>query len=553
MDKMCDFCPCFQLDEEPDKTITWEEHIPELGMTVLHSDCYITWHDGSTVHLQHAIDVTDILKVQESLKIHENILRAVNLSAALLLKADEDKNINATLTASLEIIGRSVDADFAHLWRSEDAGGETRFVQTCEWLSSDGELKIALPADAMTNLSKMSIWRDSFDHQGYFGGPVSKMSPEAKEYFGKYNAKSVVFIPLKLRGELWGIFSIGSCTYERDFNDEEVSILRSVCLMMVSAVNRRTLASKIKEANERLMLMLDTSPLCAQIWNRNLETIDCNEAAVRLYGFKDKAEYAERFLAECSPEYQPDGRRSDEKAVELVHQAFEEGYCVVGWMHRMPADDSPIPAEITLVRAKYGEGDVVIGYTRDLRDITNMEQKIRVLERENEKVFYDSLTGIYNRRYFDESMGRVLRSLARTDGLLSLLMIDIDYFKNYNDTYGHSAGDECLKKISGILSESILRVDDFVARYGGEEFTAVLPNTDKDGAIAIAEKMLESVREQNIPHGASSAGSCVTVSIGVATGRVQRDQTLEIFVNKADAMLYVSKQGGRDRYTAASI
>jgi len=127
----------------------------------------------------------------------------------------------------------------------------------------------------------------------------------------------------------------------------------------------------ISEAHERMMLMLDTSPLCAQIWDRNLHTIDCNEAGVKLYGFRDKQEYVDRFLESCSPEYQPDGQRSDEKAVMLVNKTFKEGHCVFDWMHCKP-DGTPIPAQVTLVRAKYGNDDVVVGYTRDMREHNKM-------------------------------------------------------------------------------------------------------------------------------------------------------------------------------------
>jgi PAS domain S-box-containing protein len=125
--------------------------------------------------------------------------------------------------------------------------------------------------------------------------------------------------------------------------------------------------SKVQEANKRMLLMLDTSPLCAQIWGRNLETIDCNEAAVKLYGFKNKQEYIDKFLTNCSPERQPDGGLSSEKAVLFVNKAFEEGQCSFEWMHKMPFDDTPIPAEVTLVRAKYLDDEVIIGYTRDMR------------------------------------------------------------------------------------------------------------------------------------------------------------------------------------------
>ncbi|MCL2805830.1 MAG: hypothetical protein FWD26_07820 [Treponema sp.] len=137
----------------------------------------------------------------------------------------------------------------------------------------------------------------------------------------------------------------------------------------------------INAANERLMLMLDTSPLCTQIWDRNLNTIDCNEAAVRLYGFKDKQEYRDKFISSCSPEFQPDGRRSDEKAVKLVNETFEKGYSKFDWMHKMPDSGALIPAEVTLVRGRYGSEDVVLGYTRDLREHDKMLETIKYREK----------------------------------------------------------------------------------------------------------------------------------------------------------------------------
>ncbi|MCL2628435.1 MAG: ATP-binding protein [Oscillospiraceae bacterium] len=139
-----------------------------------------------------------------------------------------------------------------------------------------------------------------------------------------------------------------------------------------------------KETAERAMLMLDTSPLCSQIWDKNLNTIDCNEAALRMYGFRDKQEYSERFITSCSPEFQPDGQRSDEKAIKLVNTAFEEGFCMFDWVHKMPDDDRLIPSEVYLVRTKYGDNDVVVGYTRDMRDhnmmMDELLEKSRLLE-----------------------------------------------------------------------------------------------------------------------------------------------------------------------------
>jgi len=161
----------------------------------------------------------------------------------------------------------------------------------------------------------------------------------------------------------------------------------------------------------------------------------------------------------------------------------------------------------------------------------------------------DQLTGIYNRRYLDGSLKKILKLHSRTGSSLSVLMIDIDYFKKYNDTYGHDAGDDCLRIVASILSECVIREDDFIARYGGEEFVVVLPNTDENGTNLVAEKMLEKVRECNILHGASDISSFVTISIGGTTGIINHLQNGSDYIKAADKALYESKRNGRNRYT----
>jgi methyl-accepting chemotaxis protein len=165
----------------------------------------------------------------------------------------------------------------------------------------------------------------------------------------------------------------------------------------------------------------------------------------------------------------------------------------------------------------------------------------------------DQVTGIYNRRYLDGSLKKLIKLHSRTGGSLSVLMIDIDYFKKYNDTYGHDAGDGCLREIASILSECVIREDDFIARYGGEEFAAVLPNTDENGARLVAEKFLEKVRERNIPHKTNDAAAYVTVSIGVTTGIINHLQHGSDYIKAADKALYESKKNGRNRYTFLKI
>jgi len=165
------------------------------------------------------------------------------------------------------------------------------------------------------------------------------------------------------------------------------------------------------------------------------------------------------------------------------------------------------------------------------------------------KANVDALTGIYNRRYMESNLYHIMKFLARSNSLMSILILDVDYFKNYNDTYGHEQGDICLKEVARVLAGSITRTSDFAARYGGEEFVVVLPNTNEAGARSIAVKLLENIRDLNIPHSNSAAAPYVTISIGITTGRVRYLQSWENYLKYADEALYMSKQNGRNQYT----
>jgi diguanylate cyclase (GGDEF)-like protein len=165
------------------------------------------------------------------------------------------------------------------------------------------------------------------------------------------------------------------------------------------------------------------------------------------------------------------------------------------------------------------------------------------------KANVDSLTGLYNRRYMNSSVERIMGLLSRSEGLLSVLMLDIDFFKRFNDTYGHGEGDKCLQAVAHALSYSVSRVNDIVVRYGGEEFAVILPNTDSTGACIFADKLLHNIYDLNIPHEKNDAAPCVTVSIGVSTGRVDYNQDLDMYLKRADEALYASKETGRNKYT----
>jgi diguanylate cyclase (GGDEF)-like protein len=159
----------------------------------------------------------------------------------------------------------------------------------------------------------------------------------------------------------------------------------------------------------------------------------------------------------------------------------------------------------------------------------------------------DGLTGIANRRYFDESLEKEWLRATRDRRSLSLIMIDIDFFKAFNDYYGHIAGDVCLKQIATALTGVVKRSGDLVARYGGEEFVILLPGTELEGAMRVAEMVQQQIAALGIEHGKSQVGNSVTVSMGIATLVPEQHVIPATLIEVADAALYEAKKQGRNQ------
>jgi diguanylate cyclase (GGDEF)-like protein/PAS domain S-box-containing protein len=158
----------------------------------------------------------------------------------------------------------------------------------------------------------------------------------------------------------------------------------------------------------------------------------------------------------------------------------------------------------------------------------------------------DGLTLLSNRRHFNESLEREWRQMERDRTPLSLILCDIDFFKPYNDTYGHQAGDECLKQVAVAIQKASKRPLDFVARYGGEEFAVILPDTDANGALCVGETIREAVKALQVPHRASASYQCITLSVGIATVMPGVESCVETLIQEADRALYRAKDQGRN-------
>ncbi|WP_312783795.1 diguanylate cyclase [Acidovorax temperans] len=196
------------------------------------------------------------------------------------------------------------------------------------------------------------------------------------------------------------------------------------------------------------------------------------------------------------------------------------------------------------------------------RDVSREKANMREMEKVNtqlaeqklalqEMAFHDGLTGVFNRRYFDEVLHAEWRGCAREGKVIAVLLLDIDHFKLYNDTYGHLQGDECLKHVATELQNRFKRPRDFVARYGGEEFVALLSDTDEKGALHKANEVVQAIAAMHIKHEKSPVQPYVTVSVGVAVVTPNLVDLPESLVQRADAVLYEAKSTGRNRAVLA--
>jgi diguanylate cyclase (GGDEF)-like protein len=164
----------------------------------------------------------------------------------------------------------------------------------------------------------------------------------------------------------------------------------------------------------------------------------------------------------------------------------------------------------------------------------------------------DSLTGVANRRQFEQRLPEIWKHCCRNELALSVVMLDVDFFKRFNDRYGHQEGDQCLRQVAKAISDSLQRATDFVARYGGEEFICILPETKLAGAIHTAQNIVNAVQELHLAHSESIFG-VVTVSAGVASVQPQASLSWQSLIKAADQQLYLAKNNGRNQVLSAAL
>lgn len=323
---------------------------------------------------------------------------------------------------------------------------------------------------------------------------------------------------------------------------------------LLFAIARDT--TELIEANQRFQLAIDASPAALLIVDERGLIQLVNREAERLFGYS-----RDLLIGNAVEMLVPAAKRGQHQQDRAAFLRNPEARAMGTGRHLQAVrrDGTVFPAEIALSPVRFGEQVHVLSTIIDLTLQQQVEESMIQLTTELEGAnaqlaelsITDKLTGVMNRRALDDQLEKELRLMHRVGRPLSVLMLDIDYFKRYNDRHGHQAGDEILKQIANILKETT-RTTDVAARYGGEEFAVVLPNTDKEGAVQMAERFQMAIRahpwEQHT----------LTVSMGISTrdfGEEPASRTagdVTTLLADADRALYFSKHNGRDRATHVS-
>jgi len=318
--------------------------------------------------------------------------------------------------------------------------------------------------------------------------------------------------------------------------------------------NPQQLGDSARTFAVRLMqfLVVPTFVLDAQgrvlIWNRACETLT-GLPAREVVGTKNHWRGFYETPRPCLADLIVEGRTDELDGLYVSHgdpnAMTTFGVHAENWC-RMPRRDLEFCLAID-AGPIYDDNGELLAVVETLRDISAEKRSQAALER---LVSVDGLTGVLNRRGFDDRLALEWERGLPQGGAITLLMVDVDHFKSFNDHFGHQAGDGCLQRIAGILGEAVLRPHDVVARYGGEEFAIILPGADAAGAAQVAARIGKLLQAAAIPCSPSGGGGHVTVSVGGATLVPSAATSFAELIRHADAALYSAKSAGRKRYVA---
>lgn len=334
------------------------------------------------------------------------------------------------------------------------------------------------------------------------------------------------------------------------YPNNEIGIMaREIGQLAEKELNAITRELQASEETYKTILM--ASPDDITIADLSGRIIMVSEAAHKIFGYDPKEGPGMSVMDFIAPE-------DHERARANIVRMLNENYPGPNEYSAIRKDRSCFDIEVNnaLIRDRQGNHVQMVLIARDITNRKKAEQQIQELVQQLEierdlaqsNSLTDSLTGLSNRRFFDNALQIEFSRHKRSGSQLSLIMLDVDHFKKYNDHYGHLEGDDCLRQIARTLKAVVERGSDIVARYGGEEFVVILPDTNRQGAAVLAGRIAESVLKLALPHAKSDTSEFVTISLGIAsaTDHVLTDGAQ--LVALADQALFHAKENGRNRY-----
>ncbi len=375
---------------------------------------------------------------------------------------------------------------------------------------------------------------ESFSMGLTVGHPIIKNFAGIPQYNGKQ--------------QLTGIVALANST--KDYSDHslnELNIIWNAIGNLIDAHHRKELLS---ENEAHLRAIVDNAVDGIIVIDRNGTILTFNPAAEEIFGYCE-----DEILNESIKKLMPPMYALEFDIEQYINTARSKIIGKSQEVKGMRKNGEEFYLEVSIAEVKTGTIRHFTGIIRDISKRKEQEQELiqakEILTENNDQLLglsiRDGLTGLANRRYFDETLETEIKRAVRGKSSLSLILFDIDHFKLYNDHYGHVEGDHCLIEVANVLSEIFKRDGDLVARYGGEEFAVILPLTNENIAIKFAEVIREKLAEVGLPHAKSPTASHVTVSLGIASCKPNEKTTAKELITQADEALYKAKTNGRNQ------
>jgi len=322
----------------------------------------------------YGVNKRRIVKVMADIKARDNLLNTVNTVAMSLLEANDSRDIETSINEGMKQIGGAINVDRINIWRAVIRDNEPEYHRDYSWVSDASGSKKALPY-TLKNLDSLG-WTDVFFRNERIIGTLTSMPENDKRFLNAYQILSIVIIPLFIDNIFWGLFTVDTCIYEKNFTEDEVNILQSVSLMMAVKINHNFMRTRMREANERTSFMFDSNPQVNILFNCDFNVIDCNPATLEFFGLKSKTQFILGFadiISKSAPEFQRDGSRTI-SLKEWLTVAVDKGFAKFETELFVNGDERILSVEF--IKIPYESSHAIVGYVDDVTEAKHISLEL---------------------------------------------------------------------------------------------------------------------------------------------------------------------------------